>query len=46
MSVALVEMGQNDLKDLAIATLNERVSVSPTVGVGEPAKEIVRLARG
>jgi glycine betaine transporter len=45
MSVDLVEMAQNDLKDLAIATLNERVSASPTVGVGEPAKEIVRLAR-
>jgi nucleotide-binding universal stress UspA family protein len=45
MSVDLLEMAQNDLKDLAIATLNERLSVSPTVGVGEPAEEIVRLAR-
>ena len=45
MSVDLVEMAQNDLKDLAIAKLNERLSVSPTVGVGEPAEEILRLAR-
>jgi glycine betaine transporter len=45
MSVDLLEMAQNDLKDLAIATLNERLSVSQTVGVGEPAEEIVRLAR-
>jgi glycine betaine transporter len=45
MSVDLVEAAQNDLKDLAIATLNKRLSVSPTVGVGEPAEEIVRLAR-
>ena len=46
MSVDLVETAQDDLKDLAIATLNERLSVSPIVGVGEPAEEIVRLARG
>ena len=45
MSVDLLEMAQNDLKDLAIAKLNERLSVSPTVGVGEPAEEIVRLAQ-
>lgn len=45
MSIDLVEMAQNDLKDLAIAKLNERLSVSPTVGVGEPADEILRLAR-
>ena len=38
MSVDLVEMAQNDLKDLAIATLKETVSVSPTVGVGEPLR--------
>jgi nucleotide-binding universal stress UspA family protein len=29
MSVDLVEMAQNDLKDLVIARLNERLSVSP-----------------
>lgn len=45
MSVDLVEMAQNDLKDLVITTLSERLSVSPTVGVGKPAEEIVRLAR-
>ena len=45
VSVDLVEMAQNDLKDLVIATLNERLSVNPTVGVGKPAEEIVRLAR-
>lgn len=45
MSVDLVETAQNDLKDLAIAKLDERLPVSPTVGVGEPAEEIVRLAR-
>jgi nucleotide-binding universal stress UspA family protein len=45
ISVDLVEMAQNDLKDLVIATLSERLSVSPTVGVGKPAEEIVRLAR-
>ena len=45
MTVDLVEKAENDLRDLAVATLNDRVSVSPTVGVGEPAKEIVRLAR-
>jgi glycine betaine transporter len=45
MSVDLIETAQNDLKDLVIATLNERVAVSPTVGVGEPAEEIVRVAR-
>lgn len=45
MSVDLVEMAQNDLKDLAIAKLNASVSASPTVGVGEPAEEILRVAR-
>lgn len=45
MSVDLVETAQNDLKDLVIATLNERLAVSPTVGVGKPAEEIVRVAR-
>jgi glycine betaine transporter len=45
LSIDLGEMAQNDLKDLVIATLNERLSVSPTVGVGKPAEEIVRVAR-
>ena len=45
MSGDLIEMAQSDLKDLAIAKLNERLSVSPTVGVGKPAEEILRVAR-
>ena len=45
MSVDLVELAQSDLKDLAMAKLNENLSVSPTVGVGEPAEEILRVAQ-
>jgi len=43
--IDLVEMAQNDLKDLAMAKLNASLSVSPKVGVGKPAEEIVRLAQ-
>ena len=45
MSVDLVEMAQSALKDLAIAKLNENLSVSATVGVGKPAEEILRVAQ-
>lgn len=45
MSVDLIELAQNDLKDLAIAKLNESLSVSPRVGVGNPAEEILRVAQ-
>ncbi len=45
MNVDLVEMAQGDLKDLAIAKLNVSLSVRPTVGVGEPAEEILRVAQ-
>lgn len=45
MSVDLIELAQNDLTDLAITKLNERLSVSSTVGVGKPAEEIVRVAQ-
>ena len=43
--VDLVEMAQNDLKDLAMANLTESLSVSTKVGVGEPVEEILRVAR-
>lgn len=43
--IDLFEMAQNDLKDLAMAKLNESLSVSPKVGVGKPAEEILRVAR-
>lgn len=33
------------MKDLALAKLNESLSVSPKVGVGKPAEEILRVAR-
>ena len=46
MSVDLIQLAQNDLTDLAIATLNERLAASPTVGVGDPAEEILRVAQG
>ncbi len=45
MTVDLVEMAQSDLKDLAIAKVNESLSVSPTVSVGKPAEEILRVAQ-
>ncbi len=45
MVIDLVEIAQNDLKDLAMAKLNDSLSVSPKVGVGEPTEEIVRLAQ-
>ena len=45
MAVDLIEMAQNDLKDIAMARLNESLSVSPKVGVGGPVEEIVRVAR-
>ncbi len=44
-AVDLIEMAQNDLKDLAMAKLKEGLSVSPRVGVGNPAEEIVRVAQ-
>lgn len=45
VSVDLIEMAQSDLKDLAIAKVGESLSVSPTVGIGKPAEEILRVAR-
>lgn len=45
MSVDLVEMAENDLKDFARAKLNGSLSVSQSVGVGEPAEEILRVAK-
>lgn len=44
-AIDLIEVAQNDLKDLAMATLNEGLSVSQTVGVGNPAEEILRVAQ-
>lgn len=43
--IDLVEMAQNDLKDLAMAKLDESRPVSLTVRVGTPAEEILRLAQ-
>ena len=45
MSVDLVGIAQNDLKDFAMAKLNDSLSVSPKVGVGEPGEEILRVAQ-
>ena len=45
MTLDLVEMAQSDLKDLAVAKVNESLSVSPTVSVGKPAEEILRVAQ-
>ena len=43
--IDVFEMTQNDLKDLAIAKLNKSLRVSPKVGVGKPAEEILRVAQ-
>ena len=43
--VDLLEMARNDLKDLAMVKLNASLSVSPKVGVGKPAEEILRVAQ-
>ncbi len=43
--VDLVEPAQNDLKDLAMEKLDQSLPSSPRVGVGEPAEEILRMAR-
>lgn len=45
MTIDPIEIAQNELKDLAVAKLNQSMSVISRVGVGRPAEEIVRLAR-
>jgi nucleotide-binding universal stress UspA family protein len=43
--IDLIEVAQNDLKDFAMANLNESRPVGLKVGVGRPAEEILRLAQ-
>jgi universal stress protein A len=45
ITIDLVEIAENDLKDFVMAKLNESRPVNLKVGVGEPAEEILRLAQ-
>ena len=45
MTVDLIETAQNDLEDFALAKLTRGSSVTPMVGVGGAAEEIVRVAQ-